>query len=405
MKVYYIGTICSSETYNDIANKSKVKPSISAQVFEDSILSGLSKISKLEISAHTFLTIASFPNGSRLFIRAKKEKLGSGIITKHYPTINFLFLKHWGYAIATFFSLLKWLLKNRKDSNKVILCCSIFSFIARPVIFLSKLFKTETCVIVTDLPKFHFSLRKPTGLKKILSKHFLNSQQKIQSKFDKYILLTKYMKKELDILEKPSIIIEGTVNEKMLLVNKKYENVIKSKAIMYAGMLNRKHKIEMLIKGFMATKIDCELWLFGTGDFEKEIIKYSKIDDRIKFFGLVDREKVLEFEHKASLLINIRDSKEEYTKYSFPSKTIEYMSSGTPLLTTKLPGIPEEYFNYVYVLDNETEEGLSKKIEEIFSLSENNLIELGKEAMDFVLNEKNSKVQGKKIFEFLNVKR
>lgn len=404
MKIYYIGTICSKDTFNDITNKSKIKPSISAQVFEDSLLSGLNKIDDIEIQSHTFLTVASYPNGSKLFIPAKKEKLKSKITTKWYPTINFVFLKQWGYSISAFFSLLIWLIKNIRDKDKVILCCSIFNFIARPVIFLAKLFNTETCVIVTDLPKFHFSLRKTTGIKKLLSKYFLESQIKIQSKFDKYILLTKYMREELGVLDKPYIIIEGIVNENISTINKKYTNVKKKKAIMYAGMLNKKHRIDMLIKGFMNTKNDYELWLFGSGDFEKEIINYAKIDNRIKFFGRVDREKVLEYEHKASLLINIRDSKEEYTKYSFPSKTIEYMASGTPLLTTELLGIPTEYYDYVYILDDETEKGLSDKLKEILSISDNDLAIQGKKAMDFILNEKNSKIQGKKIAEFLNKK-
>lgn len=194
------------------------------------------------------------------------------------------------------------------------------------------------------------------------------------------------------------------MNENISAINKKYTNVKKKKAIMYAGMLNKKHRIEMLINGFMNTKNDYELWLFGSGDFEKEIINYAKIDNRIKFFGRVDREKVLEYEHKASLLINIRDSKEEYTKYSFPSKTIEYMASGTPLLTTKLLGIPTEYYGYVYTLDDETEKGLSDKLEEILSISDNDLTIQGKKAMAFILNEKNSKIQGKKIADFLSKK-
>lgn len=404
MKIYYIGTICSNETFSNITERSKVKPSISAQVFEDSLLTGINLNKDIDICAHTFLTIASFPNGHKLFIPPKKEKLKSGIITKWYPTINFAFLKQWGYCISTFFSLFYWLVKNFNEKEKVILCCSIFSFIARPVIFLANLFKTETCVIVTDLPKFHFSLRKPTGIKKLFSNHFLKLQIKYQSKFDKYILLTKYMINELGVSDKPCLVIEGIANENLFITNEKYINLKKEKAIMYAGMLNKKHRIEMLIKGFMLTKCDFQLWLFGSGDFEKEIKKYAKKDKRIKFFGCVNRDIVLEYEHRALLLVNIRDSKEEYTKFSFPSKTIEYMACGTPLLTTKLLGIPDEYYEYCYILDNETIEGLNKVLENILSLSKEKLLSKGKVAMDFIFTNKIAKIQGEKIIEFLSAK-
>ena len=404
MKLYYIGTICSDETFNNIANKSKVKPSISAQVFEDSLLTGMNENKNIEISAHTFLTIASFPNGYKLFIPPRKEMLKSGISTQWYPTINFAFLKQWGYCISTFFSLLYWLIKNIDENDKVIFCCSIFSFIARPVTFLAKIFKTETCVIVTDLPKFHFSLRKPTGIKKIFSNHFLNSQIKYQTKFDKYILLTSYMKDELGVSDKPCLIIEGIANKNLFITNEKYNNLKKEKAIMYAGMLNKKHRIEMLIKGFMLTKNDFELWLFGSGDYEKDIKEDAKSDKRIKFFGRVNRDVVLEYEHRASLLVNIRDSKEEYTKFSFPSKTIEYMACGTPLLTTKLPGIPDEYYKYCYVLENETIDGLNKTLENILSIPHDELLDKGKAAMNYIFNNKIAEIQGNKIIEFLSVK-
>lgn len=174
---------------------------------------------------------------------------------------------------------------------------------------------------------------------------------------------------------------------------------------MYAGMLNKKHRIEMLIKGFMLTKGDYELWLFGSGDFEREIQEYAKNDKRIKFFGRVNRNVVLEYEHRASLLVNIRDSKEEYTKFSFPSKTIEYMACGTPLLTTKLPGIPDEYYEYCYTLDDETVDGVNKSLENILSLPQDELLTKGKEAMNFIFSNKIAGIQGNKIIEFLSVNR
>ena len=63
---------------------------------------------------------------------------------------------------------------------------------------------------------------------------------------------------------------------------------------------------------------------------------------RIEFLGMLPRTDVLELQSKATILVNPRQPVGDFTKYSFPSKTIEYMASGTPLLMYKLPGIPEE---------------------------------------------------------------
>ena len=77
------------------------------------------------------------------------------------------------------------------------------------------------------------------------------------------------------------------------------------------------------------------------------------------------------------------------------------MVSGTPLLTTCLPGIPEEYNDYVYLFDNETTEGYAKKIDEIMNLSPEDLQCKGKAAKEFVLKEKNHIKQAQKIITML----
>ena len=78
----------------------------------------------------------------------------------------------------------------------------------------------------------------------------------------------------------------------------------------------------MIARAFMKVEGDYELWFVGSGNYENELKELAKQDSRIKVFGRVPRETVLEYEKKASLLISVRDSQEQYTKYSFPSKTM-----------------------------------------------------------------------------------
>lgn len=69
------------------------------------------------------------------------------------------------------------------------------------------------------------------------------------------------------------------------------------------------------------------------------------------------------------------------------------MVSGTPLLTTKLPGMPTEYYDYVYLFEEETTEGYKSKLKELFDVSEKDLEEKGIKAKEFVLAVKNNNVQ------------
>ena len=88
-------------------------------------------------------------------------------------------------------------------------------------------------------------------------------------------------------------------------------------------------------------------------------------------------------------------------KYSFPSKTMEYMASGTPVLTTILPGMPKEYYPYVYLLPDESAAGISGMLKQVLSQSDEALFEKGNAARNFVLDTRNNVVQAAKILEML----
>lgn len=90
---------------------------------------------------------------------------------------------------------------------------------------------------------------------------------------------------------------------------------------------------------------DYILEIYGDGDYRAELVELAAKHDRIIYKGLVSRDVIVARQKQVALLINPRPSSYEYTQYSFPSKIMEYMLSGTPVLTTKLPGIPMNMIN------------------------------------------------------------
>ena len=111
--------------------------------------------------------------------------------------------------------------------------------------------------------------------------------------------------------------------------------------------------------------------------------------------------EIVDKEQEATLLVNPRPTEEEYVKYSFPSKTMEYMASGTPVLTTVLPGMPKEYHPYVFLLEEETADGIAKMLKEVLSQSDEALFQKGRDARRFVLEQKNNVIQAGQILEML----
>ena len=100
-------------------------------------------------------------------------------------------------------------------------------------------------------------------------------------------------------------------------------------------------------------------------------------------------------------MVNPRKNQEEYTKYSFPSKIMEYLTSGTPVVAYKLDGIPTEYKDYIHYVEGDTCEDLAYAITSICELGAEAREEIGAKARKFVLDEKNAVSQTKKILASL----
>ena len=125
------------------------------------------------------------------------------------------------------------------------------------------------------------------------------------------------------------------------------------------------------------------LVICGDGDSRNTVLECVKMDNRVSYKGQLPREEILVLQQKATLLVNPRTSEGEFTKYSFPSKTIEYLASGTPVLLYKLAGIPDEYYEYCFTVEDNSDEAL------------------GMRARKFILTEKSPKNQCKKLVDLI----
>ena len=77
------------------------------------------------------------------------------------------------------------------------------------------------------------------------------------------------------------------------------------------------------------------------------------------------------------------------------------MSVGTPLVTTKLPGIPKDHYPYIYFIEDETETGIYNTLKTILDKSDEELNQFGSLCKAFILNEKNNIIQSRKILELI----
>jgi glycosyltransferase involved in cell wall biosynthesis len=134
---------------------------------------------------------------------------------------------------------------------------------------------------------------------------------------------------------------------------------------------------------------------------EPVVRERSLRDPRIVYWGFLPNKDVMEKERQATVLVNPRPSDRDFTRYSCPIKLLEFMLSARPTITTALPGIPEEYMDFLYVLQEETPEKLANLIRSVCSKPREELSEFGRRSSDFVRREKSYRRQGQRINDFL----
>lgn len=254
--------------------------------------------------------------------------------------------------------------------------------------------KKKPCIgIVTDLPELMV-----TGTGKSYSKLVWNTLNKCSG----YVLLTKAMNYRVNPEGKPYVIIEALCDSRIKPVDTNEGHTNKVKKCMYAGLLDERYGVKNLVDGFIIASIeDVELHIYGDGPYAEELKKLVIEHQNVIYHGTVLINEVVEAELDADLLINPRPTHEEFTKYSFPSKNMEYMASATPVLTTDLPGMPEDYKEYVYLIKDENAQGIAKALKDVMSIDMESRIRKGQRARQFVLNHKNNVIQSRKVMEMI----
>ena len=396
MKILYVSALSSERLINELFNKRKINPGFALQKFARLIVKGM-QANGAEVTTLTNPPIVRNVL-SRFYISIPTEK-EHGILYKYIPFVNIPIIKHFCVIIYSFFYTLLWGIYNKRE--KLLFCDVINVSACVGTLLAAKILNIKTACVVTDIYGMMVGENKSKFLNFVTTcaRKFYNIYA---NSFDKYVLLTEQMNEKINFYKKPYIVMEAICDEGLEFNFFKDVKKDKPRTIIYAGGLYEQYGVKMLVDGFIESGVDAKLILYGSGSFTKELIdNYSRYSN-VEYKGVISNNEIIEKEYRASLLINPRFSSEEFTKYSFPSKNMEYMASGTPLLTNNLPGMPEEYKPYVYLFENETVSGYANSIKKVLSYSEEELYEFGSAAKKFVLEKKNYKIQGARIMNLLN---
>ena len=382
MHILYAVTTCSDAAYRRLFDQVAVKPAFQAQKYHRLLLEGLAAHTQVDVIANPPVNRQVLSRG---FVRMPQEQEG-GAVYHNLPAVRNPLIKALVVGFGTFFQVL-----FRADRDGAVVVDGLNRVTALAALAAARLRRRPCIGIVTDLPEMLSGSGMSIRLSQFVIRHCTG-----------YVFLTQTMNDRLNPDGKPYVILEGHADISMGQVSPSLEEKHKPRVCLYAGGVSRDYGLAELVEGFrLANLPDTQLHIYGPGDYVPELEQIARQDSRIVYGGMLLSSQVVQREREATLLVNPRPTGEEFVKYSFPSKTMEYMASGTPVLTTDLPGMPPEYHDYVYRIFREDAPGIAQALTQVLCHSDQELLEKGQAARDFVLREKNNVTQAKKILDLL----
>lgn len=394
MKVLYVSALVSQKLLKQLYESNHRNPGFAVQKFHRLLTQGL-VANGVEVNALSAFP-TSFSSNKRILFKLKSEE-ENGVDIHYAFFLNLPVLRHVCLFFASFFRTLGWGMKERK--NKTVICDVLNISVCMGALWASKIVGIKCVGMMTDMP----GLMVGGQQKKLKNKIVSSVNKSYLAGFSHYVFLTEQMNQVINRHNRPYIVMEGLVDVEMAKNTTIHNKTLQKRTVLYAGGLHEKYGLKMLVDAFMQLPYtDIQLSLYGSGPMESYIKECVSNDKRVVYYGVRPNDEIVAAELQATLLVNPRPTHEEFTKYSFPSKNMEYMVSGTPLLTTALPGMPDEYYPYVYLFEEETTIGYRNALKRVLSLTNAELSEKGYQAKKFVLKVKNNQVQTKRIIGLVN---
>lgn len=257
--------------------------------------------------------------------------------------------------------------------------------------------RRKLAIIVLDLPEYMGAMGMAQKLFGGINRALF---YRLVRRFDKVVVLTAAMIPRLKVNPVNAVVVEGisTLGDRNVTAAKSNDG----QSFLYTGTLALRYGIKELVEGFRKLeRADAALWVCGAGEGANYVAEAAAADPRIRFFGQVDRSKALQLQAQASFLVNPRSGDDEFVKYSFPSKVMEYLASGRPVIMYRLPGIPDEYDGHYLPIRAPGADGIAAALTDALAMSPDARVAMGAAADAFVREHKGPREQVRKIVELL----
>lgn len=358
MKTLFLCGYFAPENQEEVVAHARRQVEFSANSFQEKLIRGLKSIDE-ELYVVSAPLIGSYPNASDIRVfRGFREKQD---VCRY---VNFHNL--WGLRNHSRARNLKKAIRffaELEDTQKwIVVYCAHTPFLEAAA-YAKKLDpRIRICFYVPDLPNYMNLSADRSKLYDIAKAWDNRVMRYYMEAVDSFVVLTEPMVRCLPVGNRPYLVREGILTRESLRCREPAPRK-DLRYFVYTGKLYERFGVKTLIDGFgLLEDPDFRLVLCGTGDCMDYAREAAGKDSRILVLGQVIPEEAAAWQKRAAVLVNPRPDNEEYTRYSFPSKNIEYLLTGKPVAACMLSGMPEEYRQYLYEIGDDTPEAMAAAI-------------------------------------------
>jgi len=325
--------------------------------------------------------------------RYKKHELSNNysfnhvVLDKSYtspkPSLFGRFLESYSLGSYT-----KRYIENYHESISVIYLNTWPLFAQKAVVEIAMKYNIPVVTHIQDIYPESLSYKIPIAAS-LLQKLFLPMDKKILKNSSKVVTISNrmrdYLIKTRNIPAKNVEVINNWQNDSTFF-DQTYEKKEDNRFIfMYVGSINQSAGVDLLINAFgHADLSDSKLIIAGSGSEKTKCIRIAKEYKNIEFMEVIS-SKVAEVQAQSDILL--LPLKKGIAKTALPSKLTAYMLSAKPIIAcidkdSEASEIIQNN-NCGYVLEPENENQLRECMERVFTGSNKDLLEKGKNSLNY----------------------
>jgi len=281
----------------------------------------------------SFFPMPAWPKTHALFSHGGTETIEDGTLVTRLGFPNVTPLKQLWLGLAAVFALIRWSFKHRKNTKRVFLCYNLSVPPGCLIWMAARVTHSKMIAIVYDV-----DLPGVTVPNSIWHRLDFAQTKALMPHLDGIVGITKWISRDF-APKVPGICVPGGISDSLInrfsAENGQVHKHNDLPTVVFAGRLSLSNGIGLLLDALtVAPEIDVSLHLIGGGPLLARAKKISKSDDRVRVSGWLSHDKVLSAYAAADAIVCLRLQETLKTPYLFPSKLLEAMAVGLPLICT-----------------------------------------------------------------------